>query len=420
MKRLSWLILFLLCFSVARAHAQKVQSVQVELLFPPDSSLYPQLQERIELSFKSVGEKVLLGKDVAVVSLLSKTFSGTIKEVFDLVLRGFEIDKLEIVPDTETVLQIGLVPQKPLIRQANLKIDALGLAPGLLKILQENEPLFSQVATKVLAGVPVAALDWAEGVMLGILEQVVATQLPGFSVHLDLKVGEVTQIILYLAPTGPAVRSVYVNVSSSTIPTTLVRLLSGEAEEQAQLLLGIPVAFLSQYREQLEESIVKEVNQHPSLRKWGLKTELSLKPGEVTGVDLAVDSSYGRLLAGFTVNVGRSAPPPALGTHVGFFLGRQEFFLENTLALTSLDLITLLGTSWQVASKTQVAGTVDLGTGNLEYRFAHRIDDLQVGLRSDVKQGMWEVSIGKETSDLLIEFVGNVKQNYWLRLTAQI
>ena len=88
--------------------------------------------------------------------------------------------------------------------------------------------------------------------------------------------------------------------------------------------------------------------------------------------------------------------------------------------MTSLDLITLLGTSWQVASKTQVAGTVDLGTGNLEYRFAHRIDDLQVGLRSDVKQGMWEVSIGKETSDLLIEFVGNVKQNYWLRLTAQI
>ena len=381
MKRLSWLILFLLCFSVARAHAQKVQSVQVELLFPPDSSLYPQLQERIELSFKSVGEKVLLGKDVAVVSLLSKTFSGTIKEVFDLVLRGFEIDKLEIVPGTETVLQIGLVPQKPLIRQANLKIDALGLAPGLLKILQENEPLFSQVATKVLAGVPVAALDWAEGVMLGILEQVVATQLPGFSVHLDLKVGEVTQIILYLAPTGPAVRSVYVNVSSSTIPTTLVRLLSGEAEEQAQLLLGIPVAFLSQYREQLEESIVKEVNQHPSLRKWGLKTELSLKPGEVTGVDLAVDSSYGRLLAGFTVNVGRSAPPPALG--LTWFLGRQEFSWKHP-GLDFLDLITLLGTSWQVASKTQ---WLEHGFGHWQFGIPLRPQDRRPAVgRSDVKQ----------------------------------
>jgi hypothetical protein len=63
---------------------------------------------------------------------------------------------------------------------------------------------------------------------------------------------------------------------------------------------------------------------------------------------------------------------------------------------------------------------VNLRTGRWQYGFAHAVDDLQIGLLSDLKQGLLEMSIGKETSDVLVELVGNTKRNYWLRLTAQI
>lgn len=423
MRRLGWICLilfFLLPAAAAQESGQKVQSVRVELSFPPGRSLYPDLEERIALSFKSVGEKVLLGQRTQTVELLSRTFTGTIKQVFDVVLRGFEIDKLEIVPGPETVLKIALSPTEPIIGEAKLKIAATGLAPGLLKFLEENEPLFSQVATEILAGVPVAALDWAEGVMLNVLEQVVSTQLPGFSVHLDLKVGTTTQIVLYLAPNGPVVRSVAVNITSQTLPVSLTRLLSTRAENQAQMLVGMPIAFLNLYQDQISQSFAREVNNHPVMRKWGLEAGLSLKPGEVTTVELPVDSRYARLAVGLTINIGTSAPSPALDSHFGVLWGRQEVFLENALALTTLKGSWQLGTSYQLAPQTAISGLIKLGDGQRQFRFSRTFDQITVGFVTNFRQGLLELSLGTKTNNLSVELVGDMEQNYWLRLTAQI
>ena len=423
MRTLGWFFFFCWLFlpaAAAQQPDQTVQSVRVELSFPPGRALYPDLAERIELSFKSVGEKVLLGKNVSTVRTLSDVLAGTIKKVFDVVLRGFQVDKLELAAGPETVLKIVLRPSQPIIERATLKLNATGLAPGLLQFLDENQQLFSQIATEVLSGVPVEALDWAEGVMLGVLEQVVATQLPGFSVHMDLKVGQVTQITLFLSPTGPVVRSAAVAVSSDTIPASVIRPLASQAEGQAQMLVGIPIAFLGQYKSQLEQSLVRQINGHPSMKKWGLQTRLRIEPGEVTAVDLAVNSRYGRFFAGLTINVGARAPSPAWASHLGAFWGRQELFVENYLALTTLEATWQLGARCQVAPLTSVTGQVNLRTGRWQYGFAHAVDDLQIGLLSDLKQGLLEMSIGKETSDVLVELVGNTKRNYWLRLTAQI
>ncbi len=423
MKRLGWICLLLLILAssaMAFETEEKVQSVRVELLLPPGRSLYPDLQERISLSFKSVAEKVLVGQRITTVGTLSRTFTGTIQKVFDMVLRGFEIEKLELAPGAETVLKITLVPQEPLIGEAKLKIAATGLAPGLLQFLEENEPLFSQVATEVLAGVPVAALDWAEGVMLGVLEQVVSTQLPGFGVHLDLKVGATTQIVLHLTPQGPVVRSLAVRVSSSTLPATLTQLFTSHAESQAHSLGGIPLAFLSHYKEQIQDSFARELNNHPTMRKWGLISSLGLEPGEVTAVKLTLDSRYLRLGLGLSLNIGTSAPSPALLTHYGFLWGRQEVFLENALALTTLSGSWQLGTSWQVAPQTRVTSLLQLADRQLQFRFVHSFQQYSVGLVSNFNQGLLELSMGTQTNNLSVELVGDLEQNYWLRLTAQI
>jgi len=73
-----------------------------------------------------------------------------------------------------------------------------------------------------------------------------------------------------------------------------------------------------------------------------------------------------------------------------------------------------------VAPQTRVTSLLQLADRQLQFRFVHSFQQYSVGLVSNFNQGLLELSMGTQTNNLSVELVGDLEQNYWLRLTAQI
>lgn len=354
-------IVFLLGGSVAAQTKDELKVDSVEVQLQIDGKIYEGLQDRIEFSVGQVGEKVLLAQPVMVLEENKESVKTVIFKVFSKVLVGFKVDSVDLFLAQHTKIIIHLIPLPPLITRVRLNLEAPNLAPEIINFIQEISPGVEEQINRIFVGLPVASVNWSEGIFNLVVNYFLEREFPGFSGKYSLEPGTETKLDLTLTPKEPVVTEVDFKYTSPNIPTYLVRHKAKVYQDQFNILKGIPVEFLVHYQPKLEKMLAKSLNDFPELRQLG-SVELGISPGVRTLIKLAVDSnSYpfkleARYFMGERENFGN------FQGYLGYSTEEYELFTRCYLGNNPTGLI-------KVGLKLPMSHNL---TGGFEYEIEHR------------------------------------------------
>ena len=304
-----------------------VDAVQVQVMATavPSSRVLRRMSE----SVKTIGEHLLLGRSTIEVSTRREHYERLVRDVFDRVLVGYTVEKVEIDPAAVTQIRISITPWGDTVRNVSVQVDYSGLAPEALKLVKLDMGKLEPEIQAALLGLPVDAVDWASGVARELIRELLRRQLPEFHFSLDVEAGRDTAVRLSLFPTGQVVREAKVSLRSGTIPNLLLVHARPALELQANSMRGLPVAYVERRLAYFTENIRLTTISDPVIRQFGLKVSPMVRPGMDTEVAITVEAERFRITADVMLDIGRDRDNISGKVHIGHRLGKyDEMFLE--------------------------------------------------------------------------------------------
>ncbi len=308
----------------AQENKNKVESVEVQLNVA--GQIYEGLQERIEYSIGRVGEKILLGQSLSLLSANQETVKTAIFNVFSKVLIGFKIEKVDLIIGGHTKVIIYLNPVPPLIQGVRLNIEVRGLTPELTGFIKEIVSEVEVELNRIFTGLPVESVSWAEGIFNLVANYLLERELPGFNSKFSLQSGIDTVFNIRITPEEPVVSEVRVICKAENIPVFFVKRRINAYRERFNLLKGLPVEFLDHYQLRLQKFLTDGLNDSSGLKRAGMEIELGITPGVKTKVELTVNSKT--FLVGFDARYGMNylESYSNLETYLGYRSEKYELF----------------------------------------------------------------------------------------------
>lgn len=264
----------------------------VEVQLDIDGKIYEGLQDRIEFSITRVGEKILLGQPVALLTDNKVAVKRAIFNVFSKVLAGFKLEAVDLFIGKHTKILMHITPIPPVITNVRVNIKIEDINPEIDKLTEEVALKVETELNQVFVGLPVSSVSWSAGIFNTVINYLLEREFPGFNSRFSIQEGDTTELSLTLIPEGQVVSSVTVDYSTVDIPVWLVKAKAKEYQSKMELLKGIPVDFLIHYQSRLEKYLTEAVNDFSELRRLGLAVQLGIAPGVKTRVKVKVVSQY--------------------------------------------------------------------------------------------------------------------------------
>ncbi|EAX46463.1 hypothetical protein TcarDRAFT_0089, partial [Thermosinus carboxydivorans Nor1] len=260
-------------------------------------------------------------------------YANLIKEIFDRVLVGYTVERVDITPGSTAHITVTVTPWGDVVREVAVDVDYGGIAPEIIPLLKDDVGNLEETVRTVLVGLPVDAVDWAGGITRTVVRELLADRLPEFRAVLDIQPGPRTVVKLELAPQGPTVQDVTVNLKSEMLPNFLLLAARPAVLDAAKAMRGLPVAFVERHQDYFAAKVTAAA--HPVARRYGLTLEPLISPAAVTNVLLTANTTkYKVTLEGY-LDVGRrdagrqGEDTTWLRLHAGKQIGNdQEAFLE--------------------------------------------------------------------------------------------
>ncbi len=334
--RLAWVgllsitVLLAALSGTAGAQSSSVEAVTVSVTagdVPPPARVI----KRMEQSVATVGEHVLAGRKIAEVESSRGTYEKIIKEVFDRVLVGYSVQEVAITPGETTLVAVRLAPWGDIVRRVVLETDMGAIAPAAAALVRQDMGDIEGKLGQVLIGMPVESVDWAGSVSKSVIREILAAQLPEFRANLEITAGTVTTVKLSLMPSGPLVQDAMVSLRSKTIPNFLLLEARPAVEETAQVMRGLPVAFVERHGEYFRQMAAGVAVAQPMVKRYSLNLKTVLKPGVDSELAINAETTkYKVALEGY-LDMGRRTDNTSARLHVGSYLGQKdEVFAEVT------------------------------------------------------------------------------------------
>ena len=234
------------CASLSSALAAPVSQVTVELTATA-GTIPPLVEKRIAASIQTVGNHVFLQQDDSDILRRQGEYNRQVYDIIDRVLIGYTVEHIQIVPGPETVLRVQIRPWGDTIRSVHVAFD-FGSLPALGQQLAGNDLAHAQAFIEnLLVGLPVDALDWANGTVQAVMEAELETELPEFYPHIVITPGPEAQVQVFFLPKLPVVRNVNVNVEAENLPKLIFLSTRKHMEDRYAGLDGLPVAFVQRH-----------------------------------------------------------------------------------------------------------------------------------------------------------------------------
>ena len=304
-----------------------VDSVKVQILAevkPPDRVL-----RRMTESVKTIGEHLLLGRSAIDVNQRQEYFEKLVRDVFDRVLVGYTVERVEIDSGAVTQISLHITPWGETVHEVSVQMDYSGIAPEAMPMIKTDSGKLEQEIQDALIGLPVDAVDWASGVARELIREILRRQLPEFHFSLDVEAGKQTKVRLSLFPTGQLVKEATVSMRSNTIPNMMLVHARPAVELQARSMRGLPVEYVERHLKYFTEKVRQTTMDDPVIRQLGLKVFPVVRPGVDTEVGVAVEAETYRITAEVQLDIGRDKDNIAGEAHIGRRVGAyDELFLE--------------------------------------------------------------------------------------------
>ena len=290
----------------------------------------PIVRARMERTVAAIAAERMEGRQVVAVSAQEE--AQLIGAVFDRLLVGYTVTAVEIRPGVRTEVEIHLAPWADVIQTVTLETTVEGMPPEVETLVRADLAGAEAVFSDALAGLPVAAADWAAGALKRRLTAYMEEHLPEFRADYDMDVETAAQVRLIVYPRLPVVRTIDLSMRSDTIPNVTLLTRRTVMETEANHLIGVPVLFVSRHRAELEEHLAEHLDAGRDFRRLHLTSRVTIAPGERMSVMSRTDTEQYRLRLtgwldiGHTTEWGRDLH---VRLHAGrMFSARDELYAE--------------------------------------------------------------------------------------------
>lgn len=270
-------ILFSACS--AWAEVPRVENVSVHISSSRD--VPSPIRHRMEKSVYSVAEQLLIDKKVEELRKNSDMYGKIINEVFDKVLVGYTIQSVEITADSNSLVDIKLIPWQDVIRNVKADVSVDGMSPLIRNMVLEDASSIESVFEETLLGLPVGAIDWSNGVLKKNVNEFMEKNLPEFRADFDIEeLSEDVRVKVTLYPLLPVVRTLDLQMRSDTFPNFWLLSMREEMQKEANELIGVPVAFINRHRFDIADHYSSMLDSSDGFRKFHVKTDTTIISGE--------------------------------------------------------------------------------------------------------------------------------------------
>ncbi len=337
---------------MAGAEEASVEAVTVAIQ-SSDAPPPPRVLRRMESSVATVGDQVLVGRRVAEVADNKESYEKLIREVLTGSWSAIRFSRWSSPPERNTHIAVLLSPWGDVVRNVRLETDFGNISPAAAALIQQDMGNIADKINNVLLGMPVDAVDWAGGVSKSVIREILAAQLPEFRANLDIVGGQTTVVKLSLLPAGQVIRDVKVSLRSHSIPNVLLLEAQAPLGDAAEVLRGLPVAFVERHSDYFNSILTAPVANRPIVKRYGLKLSSQLNTGPETEVVVNVETTkYNVTLEGY-LDVGKTTDNTWARLHIGEYVGkRDELFLETTFIPGSVSWIFAPGWGHRLSDDT--------------------------------------------------------------------
>lgn len=415
-------------FGVGCAVASPVEHVSVQL----DSVEAPMpklVQKRISASIQTVGNHVFLNHDDGEILIQQESYNRVVNDIVNRVLIGYTVDDVQIIPGVDTKLLVRIRPWGETIRHVETTLD-YGALPALGCQMAEKDLTGSKTLVEnLLLGLPVDALDWANGAVKSVMENELEALLPEFYPHVTIVPGAKTTVNIYFMPKLPIVRNVNVDVDSENLPKIIFLNTRKNMEQRYAGLEGLPVAFVQRHADDLNVDLMMFIKKQWVIHQYKLRVSPSLDVGENMNIHLKSETDFYDIQAGAYIDMGRDdkkRPKPndntVLTAHVGRKIsGHHEFYGEAEFKPSSVSWNLIPGYFYRWGKNTR-----------LGYQFESEDDSHHVWLRQRLSD-RWQLRFDHNFTHvddefglayrlheyLSLEYIVS-DHDYWLRIIGHL
>lgn len=308
LKRLLVCLLAVLCALLLQPSAEAAGRVEaVAAHVTASEGLPPLVQARMETSVRVIAEQLLLGMPADSPAADAAAQGEVIRQVFDKVLVGYTVRNVELRFGDTADVTVELMPWSDQIRTISVETSVEGMPPDVERLVRQDLADVSSVFSDALYGLPVAAADWTNGVLKHHLESYLGNHLPEFRGDFEIETeGSQANVRLTVYPRLPVVRTADLSMRSDTIPNVTLLNHRELMQEQVDMLVGVPVAFVARHQHDFEQLFAQRLDAQRDFQALRMKTAVTIAPQERMTVMSRSDSSrYRARLMGW-VDMGRS------------------------------------------------------------------------------------------------------------------
>ncbi|MCH4179088.1 MAG: hypothetical protein LKF47_04380 [Megasphaera sp.] len=361
MNRLLVLTGLFVCANIGSVWAAPVEHVSVQVTSTQET-IPPLVQKRIAASVQTVGNHVFLQQDDGEISQHLDSYERTINDIINRVLIGYTVERLTIAAGADTTLQVVIRPWGETIHSADIIVD-YGSLPQMGQALANTDLVHAQVLVEnLLVGLPVDALDWANGVVKTVMETELENMLPEFYPHIVITPGENAVVHVYMLPKLPVVRNANVSIEAENLPKVIFLSTRRNLEQRYEGLQGLPVAFVRRHEQAIQEDIQASLNTQWVIKQYKLHVTPSLRIGENTDIHLLSQTDFYDIRAGAYMDIGRDKnshqrhdSDTVIKGHIGRKLGNHhEVYSEIEFIPGDVDWNVIPGYAYQWGKGSQL------------------------------------------------------------------
>lgn len=344
------------CASLSSAIAASVEQVTVHVA-SVEEAIPPLVEKRIAASIQTVGNHVFLNHDSDEIASRHEAYERTVNDIINRVLIGYTVESIAIRPGSRTDLDVHIRPWGDTIRNVRFAVDYGALPKMGQELVDKDLEHAGDMAESLLIGLPVDALDWANGAVKSVLENELEERVPEFYPHIVIHGGPETDVTVYMLPKLPVVRNVRVAIKGDDVPKVIFLSARNQLERTYAGLAGLPVAFVRRHERDIAEALQGDVQRQWVVKNYGLHVTPSLSLGEDTAIDLTSQTAFYDIRGGAYIDAGRdhsSDDDTALMAQVGRKIGsHHEVYGAVKFMPSSLDWNFMPGYFYRFRSGTQ-------------------------------------------------------------------
>lgn len=400
-----------------------IESIEAVIVTDEYTTLAEPVERRMQAGAQTIADSLLVGKAVADVDLHTRDYEAIVTDVFDRILTGYTVESVSIRSGTKTDVTIMVRPWGDTIRSVRVETDFAGLSPHVASFIKAHMADYERTIETILVGLSVDSIDWAQMIAKRTVNEQLAQELPEFKVGFDVEGGQDTVVRLTFLPQGAVVKTVSVELTSTTIPHLILWELRPKLENVASDLVGLPADYVARHQAFLCDEAVNELEEkYPFIKRHGIVIAPTMDVGTDTTIKLRVDTTRYRIgLEGY-LEMGKKEDNASLKLHSGYFMTpRQETFLDVEFSAGDVRWDILPGWSYHANDKTWLGIKYNINRGE-EWLFLEETFNARWKMRGEIcpTSGETEIGLRYRLHDLFsLEYVV-AEDDKWLRLIGNL